>query len=343
MTTENLLKKTVNGSRIRNILLTNDDGIYAPGLAAMERALRRLGDVYVVAPSREQSGVSHSITFLTPLTVKNVFVDDKHWGWAVDGSPADCVKLGTTEILPELPDLIVSGINGGLNAGINVLYSGTVAAAIEGAFYGITSFAVSLEYNENEPFYKAADIAVNVIEEVLQKIEHDPKNEHETKKHNTGIGQLLSSENHKISGDLYNLNIPFSALSNPCPEVRIVGMDVTPEWELFEGRVDPMGRPYYWLSGRPDPRQPVKKQSEQLTDIAALAQGFITLSPLNFNLTDKIKLKKMESWKTTTWNLSSQNNSEESTLSNAPSIRTTVGVDETKNSKLRERNKNTHQ
>ncbi|MDR2171317.1 MAG: 5'/3'-nucleotidase SurE [Planctomycetaceae bacterium] len=324
-----MLQKSVGKKKIRNILLTNDDGIYAPGLAAMERALQRLGNVYVVAPSREQSGVSHSITFLTPLTFKNVFVDDKHWGWAVDGSPADCVKLGAAEILPELPDLIVSGINGGLNAGIYVLYSGTVAAAIEGAFYGITSFAVSLEYNENESFIRAADIAANVIENVLQKIEQDKieQDKLELSESNTeNIDKLSTTQNQKTSGDLYNLNIPFAALSNPKPEVMVVEMDVTPEWESFERRIDPMGRPYYWLSGIPDPRQPLKKQQKQMTDVAALRQGLITLTPLNFNLTDKIKSKNMQSWQTVKWNLSEQNNHNNNTTSNAPSIRTTAGI-----------------
>ena len=115
------------------ILLTNDDGIHAPGLAAMERELRQLGDVCVVAPAHEQSGVSHSITFLSPLICQEVFDGPRQRGWAVEGSPADCVKIGVFEFCPRRPDLIVSGINGGLNAGINVLYSGTVAAAIEGA------------------------------------------------------------------------------------------------------------------------------------------------------------------------------------------------------------------
>src|SRR5205814_5614670 len=117
------------------ILLTNDDGIYAPGLAAMERALSKLGDVCVVAPAVEQSGVGHSITFLQPLIAKEVFDGERRRGWAVDGSPADSVKLGIFELCPQRPELVVSGINGGLNAGINVLYSGTVAAAIEGAFF----------------------------------------------------------------------------------------------------------------------------------------------------------------------------------------------------------------
>ena len=141
------------------ILLTNDDGIYAPGLAAMERALARLGDVCVVAPAVEQSGVGHSITFLSPLMAKEVFDGERRRGWAVEGSPADCVKLAIAEFCPRRPDLVVSGINGGLNLGINVLYSGTVAAAIEGAFFGITSIAVSLEYDEHADFDRAAELA----------------------------------------------------------------------------------------------------------------------------------------------------------------------------------------
>jgi len=146
------------------ILLTNDDGIYAPGLAAMGRALRRLGDVSVVAPATEQSGVGHAITFLTPLTAKEIFDGDRSRGWAVDGSPADAVKLGIAEFCPRRPDLVVSGINSGLNAGINVLYSGTVAAAIEGAFFGITSVAVSLEWDEHADYDRAAEIAQKLHE-----------------------------------------------------------------------------------------------------------------------------------------------------------------------------------
>ncbi len=116
------------------ILLTNDDGIHAPGLAAMREALAKLGEVMVVAPATEQSGVGHSITFLTPLMASQVFDGDELRGWAVEGSPADCVKLAVAELCRDedgnlwLPDLVVSGVNGGLNVGVNVLYSGTVAA-----------------------------------------------------------------------------------------------------------------------------------------------------------------------------------------------------------------------
>jgi len=135
------------------ILLTNDDGIYAPGLRALRKELQKLGDVTVVAPATEQSAAGHSITLLTPLLIQEVFNDDKSdfIGWAIEGRPADCVKLALQEILPQRPDLIVSGLNAGSNAGINVIYSGTVAAAIEGAFYGVTSIAASLEYTKAQP------------------------------------------------------------------------------------------------------------------------------------------------------------------------------------------------
>ena len=252
------------------ILLTNDDGVYAPGLAAMERVLRRLGKVSVVAPLREQSGVAHSITFLTPLQARKVYVNDKHWAWTVDGSPADCVKLAVSTLLPERPDLVVSGINGGLNAGTNILYSGTVAAAAEGAFNGITSIAVSLQYDENEPFQQAADLAVRVISKVL--------------------------EQNNTAGQIYNLNIPLKALQNDTPEVKVVPMDAMQHWEMFERRIDPMGRSYYWLAGEHDPRQPKQKQPEQITDLIALSQGHITLTPLDFDVTDKRSLKEMTDW-----------------------------------------------
>src|SRR5947209_19661277 len=134
------------------ILLTNDDGIYAPGLRALRKELQKLGEVLVVAPATEQSAVGHSITLLTPLLVQEILDEDKSLlGWAVEGRPADCVKLALLELLPEPPDLLVSGLNAGSNAGINVLYSGTVAAAIEGAFFQQTSIACSQQYSRANP------------------------------------------------------------------------------------------------------------------------------------------------------------------------------------------------
>lgn len=154
-----------------HILLTNDDGVYAPGLRALRTELKKLGKVTVVAPVGEQSAVGHSITLLTPLVVQEV-VDEQQqpMGWAVEGRPADCVKLALLELLKnDPPDLIVSGMNAGSNAGINVLYSGTVAAAIEGAFFRKTSVAVSLEYSKPKPldFPRAAEMARRVIEQIL--------------------------------------------------------------------------------------------------------------------------------------------------------------------------------
>jgi 5'-nucleotidase len=244
--------------------LTNDDGIYAPGLAALERELSRLGEVRVVAPAKEQSGVGHSITYLTPLIAKEVFDGEQHWGWAVEGSPADCVKLGITQFCPRRPDLVVSGINSGLNVGINVLYSGTVAAAIEGAFFRIPSFAVSLEFHEQAPYNKAARIGRAVIEQVLEKRGTEPQ--------------------------LYNINIPKAALDST-PEVRTVPMDVTQYGERFEKRIDPWGRAYYWATGTPPP-----VMSEQETDLSAIAKGFVTLTPLDFNLTKQSVLAEMQPW-----------------------------------------------
>src|SRR5438477_12764447 len=152
------------------ILLTNDDGIYAPGLRALRKELLKLGEVTVVASATEQSATGHSITLLVPLMTQEVLDEDqKFLGWAVEGKPADCVKLALQELLPEPPDLIVSGLNAGANAGINVLYSGTVAAAIEGAFFRQVSVACSQEYTKAAPpdFVAGAGLARRVIEQLL--------------------------------------------------------------------------------------------------------------------------------------------------------------------------------
>jgi 5'-nucleotidase len=247
------------------ILLTNDDGIYAPGLAAMERALERLGEVHVVAPAIEQSGVGHSITFLSPLMAKEVFDGDRRRGWAVEGSPADCVKLGVSEFCRD-PDLIVSGINGGLNVGINVLYSGTVAGATEGAVFGITSVAVSLEYDEHAQFDRAAEMAVKLIEQILA---------------------LRSADSHQ----LYNINIPTVAMKRPA-DVRIVPMG-TVGWPAdFERRQDPKGRHYYWAMGTP-----ALPAEGELTDLKALHDGNITVTPLRIDRTEREMLAQMRDWK----------------------------------------------
>jgi 5'-nucleotidase len=251
------------------ILLTNDDGIYAPGLASLVREMRQLGEVVVVAPATEQSGVGHSITYLTPLIVKKVFQhdspnDEQRLGWAVEGSPADCVKIGIHQFCPRQPDLVVSGINSGLNAGINVLYSGTVAAAIEGAFFGITSVAVSLQYDEHPLFDKAARLARIIIEQILSKKGPDPQ--------------------------LYNLNIPTAALEG-VPKICTVPMNITRYGDRFEKRTDPWGRDYYWLTGGP----PTAEAGHE-TDLSVLSKGNVALTPLDYNLTRQAALAEMEKW-----------------------------------------------
>lgn len=246
------------------ILLTNDDGIYAPGLTALEHHLRALGDVVVVAPATEQSGVGHSITFLAPLVAKEVFEGKTRRGWAVEGSPADCVKLGIFEFCPRRPDLVVSGINGGLNAGINVLYSGTVAAAIEGAFFEITSIAVSLEYDPHAKFEQAARLARRIIEQILAHKGPEPR--------------------------LYNINIPTAALAKS-RGLRVVPMGVSRWGEDYEKRYDPRGRPYYWATGKMTNVPP-----EPETDLTALAKGYVTLTPLDFDMTRHADLAPMQAW-----------------------------------------------
>lgn len=251
-----------------HILLTNDDGVYAPGLAALETQLRHLGDVSVVAPATEQSGVGHSITFLTPLVCNEIWREEKKWGTSVEGSPADCVKLGISTLCEQPVDVVVSGINNGLNAGINVLYSGTVAAAIEGAFFGRTSFAVSLEYDPRNDFLAAAVLARNVIRQVLER--NPPK------------------------GSLFNINIPSSATEGPC-KVHVVPMATVSYGSQYIKRKDPKGRDYYWSTSDPPP-----KPTEDETDVAALSKGIVTVSPLQFDLTDRPQLRKMSNWELST-------------------------------------------
>lgn len=253
------------------ILLTNDDGIYAPGLRALRKELMRLGEVTVVAPATEQSAVGHSITLLTPLLIQEV-VDENNqkMGWAVEGRPADCVKLALLELLEKPPDLVVSGLNAGSNAGINVLYSGTVAAAIEGAFYQRLSIAVSLEYVQPKPldFPRAAELARRVVEQIVA---HQP-----------------------APGSLFNVNIP-SFDRGPVKGIRVVPQNIAPFKEFFDRRVDPRGRVYFWNSpgfSCPEPQAD--------SDVILLSEGYITVTPLQYNLTHAALLEQLKTW---TWEL----------------------------------------
>jgi 5'-nucleotidase len=246
------------------ILLTNDDGIYAPGLEALHDELLRLGSVDVVAPSVEQSGVSHSITYLEPLLAHEVFRHGRLFGRAVRGSPADCVKLAMLQICNTPPDLVVSGINAGANTGINVLYSGTVAGAIEGAFFGITSIAVSLAAGDQPDYPAAARLAVPLIE------------------------QVLAGESR--SGGLWNMNLPEMRPGWPVG-VKTLPMGLARYGEAMERRIDPRGRPYFWTTTIVDTSHPLEPGS----DVEGVAEGYVTLTPLHFDLTDRRRLQEVAS------------------------------------------------
>jgi 5'-nucleotidase len=250
------------------ILLTNDDGIYAPGLRALRPELQKLGEVVVVAPAAEQSAVGHSVTLTTPLVVQEVLDEQRQpLGWAVEGRPADCVKLALRELLPEPPDVLVSGLNAGSNAGINVLYSGTVAAAIEGSFFRCTSIACSLEYTRLKPldFARGAELARRVVEQIVAQ--------------------------RPPAGSLFNVNVP-ALERGPVRGVRVVPQNVAPYVEAFDRRTDPRGRVYFWTTpnfGCPDPHPD--------TDVTALAEGYITVTPLQFDLTHAAMLRQMSGWR----------------------------------------------
>lgn len=247
------------------ILLTNDDGIYAPGIRALWRQLKEFANVVVVAPTSEQSAAGHSITRRYPLIIQEVWEDGELFGYAVEGKPADCVKLGLVQLLQFTPDLVVSGINSGSNAGINVLYSGTVAAAIEGSFYKVLSIAVSLELPEDSHFEPAAKIATDVIRQIVDR---DPQ-----------------------PGELFNVNIP--ELSKHMPlGVRVTEQGLDCYRENYELRKDPRGRHYYWLL----PDRLAAGESLD-TDHAALAARYVSVTPLHFDLTARERLRSMRDWR----------------------------------------------
>lgn len=235
-------------------LLTNDDGIYAKGLSALYKELSREADCLIVAPEIEQSAVGHAITISRPLMVRRATKNDNFLGYAVCGTPADCVKIGITELSDKPVDLVVSGINRGGNAGINVLYSGTVSAATEGAILGFPALAVSLDTHKEADFTFAAKFARKMT-------------------------RLILDNKEQLKGSAVNVNVPC------IPREKIKGVVVVRQAqsnivETFEKRVDPRENIYYWFAGE---SQAARKQKD--TDVGALAAGFITITPIHFDLT----------------------------------------------------------
>jgi 5'-nucleotidase len=250
------------------ILLTNDDGIYAPGLAALYRELKHLGEVTVVAPESEQSAVGHAISLITPLRVKEVSLNGGAEGWAVNGTPADCVKIALAELLPSPPELVVSGINLGPNVGINVLYSGTVSAATEAAILGVKGAAFSLNsYDKSADFAGAARLARQLLKQIRSW---------------TGWN----------NGVCLNINLP----DLPRAEirgVRITRQDTGPLVEHFERRVDPRRHVYYWLAEINE-----RRELDPDSDYGALARGYISVTPIQHDLTD---YRSLDNLKTLKW------------------------------------------
>src|SRR5579863_7325799 len=204
------------------ILLTNDDGILAPGLLAMYRELTKLGEVHVVAPDSVQSATGHGITVATPILTQQVTVGEDFTGTAVSGRPADCVKLAVSNILPCQPDLVVSGINFGANVGINVIYSGTVAAAIEAAFLGLPSIALSLYLRKEIPldYARTASLAMGVIRQIVD----------------AGLK----------GGQVVSVNLPPLRAGESPAGVKVVRQCTNAWVDTYEERTDPRGRSYFW-------------------------------------------------------------------------------------------------
>ncbi|HWB18841.1 MAG TPA: 5'/3'-nucleotidase SurE [Phycisphaerales bacterium] len=255
------------------ILLTNDDGLMAPGIRALWEALQGLGEILVVAPQEVQSATSHGITFHEPLLTQDVQVTERMRGIAVEGRPADCVKLALRAIWQEkygagtLPDVTISGMNAGANVGINVIYSGTVAAAVESAFLGVPAIAVSLYLGDREHihFKRAAQMARAAIDRVLQ---------HTIDKHS-----------------VININIPIVEHDDaPMPAIKVVEMNSGAGTDGYERRVSPWGRVYYWSNG--DGME--FSHTSSGSDVEALNAGHITITPLSYELTD---FSRMEKWR----------------------------------------------
>jgi len=247
------------------ILVSNDDGIDSAGIYSLVEALKEIAEVTVVAPHKEQSAVGHAITMQTPLRVFEYQKNGKFFGYAIDGTPADCVKIGMRNLMPSPPDLVVSGINHGSNTAINIIYSGTVSAAREAAIMDVPSIAISVASHQVLDFSFASNVAKLLSQEVYKR--------------GLPIGTML------------NVNVP------NLPEDQIAGMVVTKQgkskWDdIYEMRIDPYGRNYYWLTGN-------LMDVDQSIDLdqAAIKNNYVSVSPIHFDLSDYQTYNKMKEWK----------------------------------------------
>jgi 5'-nucleotidase len=247
------------------ILVCNDDGITAGGIKALAAVAREFGDVTVVAPDSAQSGMGHAITIGEPLRLVEEEYMPGFKGWACSGTPADCVKLATGVLMPQKPDLLISGINHGANYSISVVYSGTMSAAMEGAIEGIPSIGFSLcDFSHDADFTAASEVARVVIRKALHA--------------------------RMPEGTLLNVNIP------KLPLEEIKGIRITRQalgrWvEEFDVRLDPYNRKYYWLTGKFQ-----QNDDGEDTDTWALNHGYVSVCPVEFDLTAYHAIAPMHQW-----------------------------------------------
>ncbi|MFZ2654346.1 MAG: 5'/3'-nucleotidase SurE [Victivallales bacterium] len=244
------------------VLLTNDDGIYAEGILALYDSLKNIADVTIVAPDSERSAVGHGITVADPLRVKEFKRDGKVIGYSTSGTPADCVKLGISTLMKTKPDIVVSGINAGPNLGINVLYSGTVSGAMEGAILGIPSFAFSLATWTDCDYRSAAKLGSALINDAMAM--------------NLPAGILL--------------NVNFPAIGENLIKGEKFTFQSRVAWkDRYDKRTDPGNRSYYWLNGEPN-----EILYEDGSDAKAVQDGYISITPIHCDLTDWKLLDKLK-------------------------------------------------
>lgn len=248
------------------ILVTNDDGITAPGLRALISVMNNIGDVVVVAPDSPQSAMGHAITINSTLYLEKITIDGKQPEYSCSGTPVDCVKLAVNEILGKRPDICVSGINHGSNSSINVIYSGTMSAALEAGIESIPAIGFSLlDYNWNANFEHCKTYVERITRQVL--------------------------ENGLPEGVVLNVNLP--NLEKGAIKGIKVCRQARANWkEKFDKRTNPSGRDYYWLSGKF-----VNMDKGEDTDEWALEHGYVSVVPVHFDLTAHHTIQKLNSWK----------------------------------------------
>jgi len=251
-----------------NILVTNDDGITAPGLLALAQAVRPLGNVSILAPDRNWSGAGHVKTLDRPLRIKEMKLADGSVGYASDGAPSDCVALALLGFFDQKFDLVVSGINPVPNLGHDVTYSGTVTAAMEAVIWDVPGIAFSLGSIDNGLQAGVYSPAVKVAQHVVSSV----------------------IEHHLPAGNLLNVNIPL------IPEDQIRGYRITRQGtrvyrDKLDKRIDPRGKPYYWIGG-----EAPTGRADHGTDIGALAEGYVSLTPLQLDLTSYPAMQVIRNW-----------------------------------------------